>query len=401
MRNPEYQFISTDTETVVSQFTAMYEAICGVSVHPASPEKLFILWVASLFIHERMQANYIGNQNLPSRAESKNLDALAADLYNNIKRPAAQPAVCTVRFWISEAQKVPILIPSGTRVTDTKNTLTWETTRDAYIPSGELYIDLPVRCQTAGVAGMGYAPGQIVSIIDLYDYCDHCENITTSDDGTDEATDDEFYELMRASMDGLSSGGARGSYIYNAKKVSTKIADVAVNSPGDARIAIYVLMDDGTIAGDEIKAAVLASCNPDNVRPITDRVEVADPTVVEYDISLTYYINNEATISSAEIQAAARAATQEYVVWQSGRLGRDINPDKLREFIFNVGKSYDKDTGQYVGVSAIKRIVLENPSYTPLLNGKEKGPDFKDLGTVPQVARVRKITLTNGGYEDE
>ncbi len=393
MRNPEYQFVSTDTEEIVAQLVAMYEAMCGVSVHPASPEKMYILWVASVIIQERVKTNYIGNQNIPSRAEGENLDALT-DLCSRISRPAAQAAVCTVRFWISEAQTAPVLIPVGTRVTDTSNTLMWETTGDAYIPSGEVYIDLPVRCQTAGVVGNGYTPGQISTLVDLYDYCDHCENITSSDDGTNVATDEELYELMRASMDGLSSGGSRGSYIYNAKRVSTKIADVAVNSHGYAQITVFVLMDDGTIAGDEIKAAVLASCSEDEARPITDHVSVADPEVIDYNISLTYYINKDSTTSSAEIQAGAEIAAKEYVAWQSGRLGRDINPDKLREFLFNVGKTYDKDTKQYVGVSAIKRIVLENPTFTELVDGKENG-------TVPQVARVGTITLTNGGYEDE
>lgn len=393
MRNPEYQFVSTDANAVLADLVAMYERICGVSVKPASPEKLFCAWVASAIIQERVQTNYVGNQNLPSRAEKESLDALA-DLFSGISRPEATQAVCTARFWISEAQTVPVLIPSGTRVTDASNTLTWATTEDAYIPAGDTYIDLSVRCQTPGSVGKGYTPGQISVLVDLYNYCDHVENITTSDGGADAATDEEYYELLRSSMDSLSSGGSRGSYVYNAKKVSTDIADVVANASDDAEVTIYVLMNDGSIAGTEIKAAVLASCNPDDARPLTDHVLVGDPAVVSYNISLTYYINKDTTVSSAEIQTAVEAAAQEYVAWQSGKLGRDINPDKLREYLTNVGKTYDKDTGQYAGTSAIKRIVLQSPSFVKLVDGRENG-------TVPQVAKVGTITLTNGGYEDE
>ena len=41
-RNPEYQFIPTDTETVVALLVAMYETMTGTSVRPASPEMQFV-----------------------------------------------------------------------------------------------------------------------------------------------------------------------------------------------------------------------------------------------------------------------------------------------------------------------------------------------------------------------
>lgn len=40
-RNTGYQFVSTDTEAVESLLISIYEKITGVSVKPASPEKLF------------------------------------------------------------------------------------------------------------------------------------------------------------------------------------------------------------------------------------------------------------------------------------------------------------------------------------------------------------------------
>ena len=41
-RNTEYQFVPTDPEEVVTELIAMYEAIFGTTVQPASPERLFI-----------------------------------------------------------------------------------------------------------------------------------------------------------------------------------------------------------------------------------------------------------------------------------------------------------------------------------------------------------------------
>ena len=55
---------------------AAYEAITGETVHPASPERLFIQWVAAIILQQRAIINFVGNQNLPSRATGANLDAL-------------------------------------------------------------------------------------------------------------------------------------------------------------------------------------------------------------------------------------------------------------------------------------------------------------------------------------
>ena len=376
-RNTEYQFISTDTESLISQLVSDYEAMTGMVVQPASPEKLFILWVASIIMQERVLNNYTGNQNLPSRAEGINLDAIGKLFYEE-ERPEAKSAVCTERFYISAVQASVVLIPTGTRVTDVNNTFVWETTADAYVPIGSLYVDVQIQSQTAGAAGNGYTAGQINTIIDVYDYYDKCENITESDGGADVADDDEYYELMRESQDAYSNAGAKGSYIYFAKQVSTEIADVVANSPSAGQVNLYVLMNDGTPAGSEIKNAVLVACNADTVRPLTDYVVVDDPEEVSYDIELTYYIPSNTTSSSADIQDAVEAAVEEYISWQNAKLGRDINPSYLVSLLMETG---------------IKRVVLTYPDFTTLRDGSDD--------TVPQIAAVDSVTITNGGYEDE
>ena len=377
MRDAQYPFIPTDANALVSALVSGYERLTGASVQPASPEKLFIQWVADVLLQERALNNYTGNQNIPSRASGENLDALG-ELFYVTERPAAQPAVCSQRFHISQAQAAAILIPAGTRVTDASGALVWETVEDVYVGIGDTCADVQVRCQTPGVAGNGYAAGQLNTLIDLFDYYDHCENTTASDGGADEASDGEYYELMRASMDAYSTAGPQGGYIYHAKRVSTKIADVAANSPTPGTVDLYVLMDDGTIAQPEIKNAVLAACSADTVRPLTDLVSVKDPETVAYDIAFTYYIPAESPLSPADIEAAVDAAVKQYVAWQCGRLGRDINPSYLIGLLMQTG---------------IKRVDLTAPAFTVLRDGSNQD--------TPQVAAIGGITATNGGYEDE
>lgn len=376
-RNTEHQFISTDTGEVVALLTAVYEKITSTTVHPASPEKLFIQWVANIIVQERVLNNYTGNQNVPSRAEGENLDALAELTYIGA-RPEAKAAVCTMRFSISEAQDTAILIPAGTRVTDSGNTLIWETQADAYVPIGETSVELPVSCQTVGTAGNGYAPGQINTLVDIYDYYSECVNITESAGGSNVPDDDEYYELMRASMDAYSCAGARGGYIYFAKQVSTEIADVLAVSPTPGVVKLYVLMDDGELASEEVKNKVLAACSADEVRPLTDQVFVEDAEAVSYDVAFTYYIQTGSSGSAADIAAAVQMAVDEFDTWQRAKLGRDINPSRLINLLMQTG---------------IKRVDLKAPAFTVLRDGSDKD--------VPQVAALGSITITNGGYEDE
>lgn len=323
--------------------------------------------------------NYAANQNIPSRAEGENLDALG-ELFYSVKRQEAQAAKCTVRFTIAQEQDTSILIPAGTRVTDKGQTLIWATTVDAYIPIGDVSIDVMTQCTTVGSVGNGYTPGQIGMLIDVDNvlYFSSCENVDTSDGGTERSTDDEYYALMRAGMDGYSCAGARGSYIYYAKQVSNDIADVVANRPDAGKVNLYVLMQDGSFASEQIKREVLAACNADDVRPLTDDVSVHDPEAVSYNIKFTYYIQEDANAKASDIQKAVDSAVEKYIDWQRAKLGRDINPSYLLGLLMQTG---------------IKRVELSEPYFLQLRDGKDN--------TVPQLATVSEVTMTNGGYEDD
>lgn len=379
----DYEFIQTDATTLVNTLIAAYEKLTGITVQPASPERLFIAWVTDIIVQTRVAINYAANQNIPSRAVGENLDALA-ELFYTRQRPRAKAASCTVSFSISEPQMSAVLIPAGTRITDAANTLIWETVSDAYIAAGEALVDVTARCQEAGTAGNGYVAGQLNTVVDVFPYYVTCSNITATDGGTNAATDEEFFELLKASEDAYSTAGPMGAYEYWAKSVSTEIADVKAICPiKDGKIqaghvAIFALMDDGTIATDTIKELILTACNDDKVRPLTDLVSVEDPSVVPYDITLTYYIPRDTTTAASEIQTKVEAAVDSYVAWQCARLGRDINPSKLVSTLMATG---------------IKRVDVSAPVFRRLNDGSDHA--------VPEVAVLRNLTISSGGYEDE
>lgn len=376
--SPPHEFVNTDPEAIDAALISLYEDITGDTVLPASPVRLFISWITDAVVQIMAMINHAANQNIPSQAVGENLDALG-ELYFGKTRPQAVPATVTMRFTISAAQTSAVLIPKGTRIAVSNDDIIFATAEDAYVAIGATTAQVHAICQTPGDAGNGYIAGQVTELVDPFPYYLSCTNITTSDGGSDAATDDEFYDLMVSSQDAYSTAGAIGSYKYWAKSVSTNIADVIVTSPVAGEVKLYVLMNDGTAASPEVKAAVLAACNADEVRPLTDHVEVLDPTQTNYDITLTYYISRTATQSATEIQAAVNAAIDSFKAWQAGKLGRDINPSTL--------------IGMLMDVEGVKRVNLTAPVFTPLSDGSDNNP--------PALALAGTVSVTNGGYEDE
>ncbi len=378
-RNKLYEFVSTNSAEILSGLIAKYEEITKRTLQPADPDRLFIAWVAAVFIQERVIINYVGNQNLPSRADGECLDYLG-ELFYDSYRPQAQAAKCTVRFTIVEPLGTAVLIPAGTRVTDRSNNLVWHTMRDAYIPIGNTSIDVTTICETVGTIGNGYAVGQINKLIDvdIIPYLVSCENVDSSVGGTEEASDEEYYNNMRASMDAYSCAGAKGAYAYYARKSSSEITDVVVNTPAPGEVAIYAVVDGGETAGEEIKSAILETCSPGDVRPLTDKVSVRDVEMISYDIDLKYYVPLNSSCSYKEIEDSVNAAIAEYIRWQSLKIGRDINPSYLYGLLMKTG---------------IKRIELTNPQFVSLRDGNND--------TVPQIAKLRNINVVSGGNENE
>lgn len=381
----DYQFVDTNTDAIVAELIAVYERMTGKTLQPAAPDRLFAMWAASAIVYLKNDINRAANQNVPSRSSGENLDALG-ELFFSKTRPGAKPATCTVRFQITEAQPSSVLIPAGTRVTDASSTLFWQTTADVYIPIGSTFADSTVLCQTTGAVGNGYVVGQLSTLVDLFPYYVRCGNLTASDGGADAASDAEFYQLMKMSEDARSTAGPGGAYIYWAKSVSNEIADVKAIRPNEpitgvpmgGHVHIFALMNDGTIASPTIKERIAAACSDDEVRPLTDFVSVEDPAVIPYDIDLTYYIPIDTKQSAAEVEVAVSRAIEEYIAWQSGRLGRDINPSKLSQMLMSTG---------------IKRVDIISPTFQQLGDGSDHA--------APEIAQVGTVSIISGGYEHE
>lgn len=372
---PDIQFIETDTEIIESNMIALYEQMMreygreDYKMHPASPERIFIGWCAAIVVQQRILIDETAKKNVPRYAKGEYLDSLA-ELYKDIERLPAMPAVAVFRCYISEAQPESVFIPSGTRIAF-GNEIIFATTDELEIKAGQTYGDVNGECQTPGIVGNNFAAGQVKEIVDVYDYYLKIENITKTSGGTEEEGDDEYYSRMRDSMESFSTAGPVGGYIYHAKSVSSAIADVAATSPEPGVVDVRILLQDSEQPTEAVLKEVKEALNADNVRPLTDHVVVSAPEEDLFEIDVTFYIEKNTQASASVIEKDARAAVQDYIKWQTGKMGRDINPSFLIQKMMEAG---------------VKRVEVRKP-------------EFQEVKET-HVARIDTINVLNGGTED-
>jgi phage-related baseplate assembly protein len=366
---PDIVFVETDVETIENSMIALYELMTSRKVYPASPERVFISWCAAIVIQQRVLINDTAKKNVPRYAEGEYLDSLA-ELFKDIERLPATPATATFRCWISAAQPQIVIIKKGTRITF-DGTITFATTEELVIAAGDVYGDVTGECQTAGIVGNNLAIGQVKEIVDVYDYYLKAENITRTAGGAEQEDDESYYERMRESMESFSTAGPAAGYIYFAKSVSSAISDVAAASPSPGVVDIRILLQGGEQPTETILQEVEDALNADDVRPLTDTVTVSTPDEDQFNVDVTFYIavNNQA--STSVIDAAARAAVQDYIAWQTEKMGRDINPSYLMGLLMQTG---------------IKRAEIREPTY--------------QIVEDTHVARINTQTVLNGGVEN-
>lgn len=375
---PDIKFLETDTEIIESNMIALYEYLVkentdrkNYKCYPGSPERMFISWMAAIVVQQRILIEDTAKKNVPRYAEGEYLDSLA-ELFKDIERLPATPAVATFRCYISEAQEESVIVPQGTRITF-DGTITFETVEELEIKVGNTYGDVTGQCQTPGTVGNDLAPGQVKEIVDVYAYYLKVENTTTTAGGAEEESDADYYERMRESTESFSTAGPVNSYIYHAKSVSAAVADVAATSPEPGKVDVRVLLQDSTQPSETVLEQIEEALNAEDVRPLTDVVTVSAPGTVEFEIDLTFYIERNSQASSSVIDTDTRAAVEEYISWQTSKMGRDINPSYLIQKIMAAGA---------------KRVEVRKPVFTKIEETK--------------VATLKRSTMQvlNGGVED-
>ena len=374
---PEISFIDDITfdeilEEMISDYESFYEEKTGqkITLRPGDKEYIHIRIEAAQYYQMYLKLDNSAKMNLLKYSKGDFLKHLGAFKKTFIDQPKA--AIVTARFTLSGVRKDVIYIPAGTRIT-AGDTIYFETDEYAEISAGAEYVDIPCTCQTVGTVGNDYIVGQISTIVDPVPYVAAVSNITKSEGGTGEESEESFRERIFLAPSSYSTAGPADAYEYWVKQYnSAAIEDVKIHEPEEAIVDIRILLKGGEIPSQTFCDGALAYLKENPIIPLTDNDQVAPPDIVNYKLKATYYIARSNINNIASIQESIEGAKETYLNWQKTKIGRDINPDALTEFVRAAGG---------------KRVAIESPVFTRI-------PETS-------IAIESEVEFVYGGVEDD
>ena len=374
---PEISFIEGITyegilNEMVADFETKYTEETGrkIKLRPGDKEHIHLRVLAGQYYQMYQQLDYAAKMNLLKYSKGDFLKHLGAFKKTFIQEPRA--AAVKVRFTLSEVRKDVIYIPEGTRVT-AGDGVYFATDDYAEVAAGESYADVTCTCETAGDIGNNYQPGTIEIIVDPVPYVKSVVNVTKSDGGSGEESEESFRERIFLAPSSYSVAGPADAYEYWVKQYnSAAIEDVKIYEPVEAVVDIRILLQGGALPSETFCSGCLQYLKDNPIIPLTDNNYVLPPDVVGYDLKATYYISRSDINNVKSIQDSIEAAKDTYLNWQRTKIGRDLNPDALIEFVRAAGG---------------KRCVIESPVFTVI-------PETS-------VAQEKTVEFVYGGLEDD
>lgn len=362
----EINFVETDAEYIASDIISRFEEYLGEALYPGDERRIFLQGISYLIADQLIHINETGRENLLRYATGNKLDGIG-ESYFLTNRLEATFATTVIKFTLSDAQSADVIIPKGTRVTPDGKAF-FATDEEIVFPakSVELEKEVSATATVGGISHNDFEAGQINKLVDTNPYISSVSNTIASDNGSDRESDDEYRERLRIAPFAFSVAGPSNAYESIAMSASSEIGDVHAYSPSPGVVEIAVIKDNGEIptSNDDVLTLILDTCSAKDRRPLTDNVKVVPATGVDTNISVTYYVANNDTSKKKAIESAV----DEYKAWQVEKIGRDINPDKLRSLMFSAGAA---------------RIEITSPTYTSLEEN--------------EIAKIGTVTITYGG----
>ena len=142
---------------------------------------------------------------------------------------------------------------------------------------------------------------------------------------------------------------------FQGSKASEGSVTATIQQDMAGKVLIVPILEGGKIPDKDMLQKVSDVCSADDVRPMTDLVEVRAPEQVTYDIDITYYTDKASESDCVETIEGEDGAISQYKEWQGTKMGRDINPDKLRSLCLAPASG-----------TGCSRIIVTSPTYTEI-----------------------------------
>lgn len=379
---PDIDFCVKDASTIESDVISNYEKYyylitqLNKTLARGDPVRLFLLSIIYQIVVQRSIVDSTGKENLIKYSHGANLDNIGARWGQRGLRLKATYATTTLQFTLGTPVSVNVPIPIGTMV-QTGDKHQFITTQDGLVLVGQTTISLPAKAVVSGSSENGFVAGQINQLVSWNSpFLVSASNTTTSSGGSNTETDDHLRARIWMAPESFSVAGPYGAYEYWAASANPDIMDVSVWSDiaHAGQVYIYPLMTGGRLPTQAECDQVYAVCNDSYIRPLTDQVFVQPPAALEYIIDCDYYIKTSDGQFAGSIEEACTNAYNDFITWQSSKIGRDINPSKLDQMLVDAGA---------------KRTVIRYPTFVAL--------------SAEEIAVVNKVSsrLNYMGLEEE
>ena len=135
-------------------------------------------------------------------------------------------------------------------------------------------------------------------------------------------TNDRLRKRTQLALEGFSTAGPVGAYIFHSLSASNEVKSVSVKSPNPGEVLVTILSNigDGTV-GQELIGTVLAKLNEDDIRPLTDLVSVQGAVITNYQVEAVITVYSGP--SSAVVETEANDALQKFILGRH-EIGRVI-----------------------------------------------------------------------------
>lgn len=316
---PEPNFIERDPDTIIKEWTELYEEKSGKILQPAQIEKLMIDVGAYRESVLRIAIQETAKKNLLSYAPLDVLRHIGEPL--GVEQLSANNAVTTLKFSVDEVLDFDFTIPAGTEVETKGGLYIFKTKENAVLYAGTTDITVPAVCESTGAGANNYALGAINNLITPLSYISKVENTTISSGGADDEDADSLRERIRQAPEKFSNAGSIGAYKYHTLSAHQSITDVAVISPSAGVVNIYPLTDEGNPT-EEVINIVQTYLSDDKIRPLTDCVKVISPENISFSINATIWLYKDA--DSVSVNTTIESRIKEYKNTLSEKLGKDV-----------------------------------------------------------------------------
>ncbi|MEY9975724.1 baseplate J/gp47 family protein [Lysinibacillus sp. RC79] len=331
---PDLNFFDKDPDVIEREMLFHVAEKTGLTLQRADPRRKFLQSLIPFISIERNRLDHKLKQNRLAYAEDDALLHMGFEM--STERLGAKAAVTTMVIILEEDRPGTFIIKAGSLVGEEPF---FKLDDDVIVPLGETIVTVGATCVEKGEIGNGFLPGEITTFVEPVAYVKTVQNTTISSDGVEEESDDAYAERIHLAPESFSVAGSELAYVYWAKSASQEIVDATVDSPVEGEVDIRVLMRNGRIPTEEEIKLVEETVSSKKVRPLTDKVAIGAPNVVEYEAVVEYWIARKNATISTIIEEQVNSAFQKYQVWQREKMGRDVDLSELIARLKQAGAS--------------------------------------------------------------